>query len=81
MVAATPLAVKQSYKCWHAWFAQDARTGRYSAGMTNYTDTYLYEHRAWKCLQAHLTPLAPEHWPNDSTIVSAYIKGKRQARP
>ena len=49
-----------------------------TTGMANYTDTYLYEHGAWKCIQAQITPVAPEHWPVDSTIISVYIKGKRQ---
>lgn len=61
--------------------ATNKHTERYngveSTGMTNYTDTYLFEHGAWKCLQAQLTPVAPEHWPADNTIVSVYIKGKQ----
>ena len=58
----------------------ERHNGVETTGMTNYTDTYVYEHGAWKCIQAHLTPIAPEHWPPDSTIVSVYIKGKCQAR-
>ncbi len=48
--------------------------------MTMYTDTYLYENGAWKCIQAQLTALAPEHYPADDTIVSVYIEGKLQPR-
>jgi len=40
----------------------------------------LFEDGAWKCIQAQLTPVAPEHWPADDTIISVYIEGKRQAR-
>lgn len=58
----------------------ERHNGVETTGMTNFTDTYVYEHGAWKCIQAHLTPVAPEHWPPDSTIVSVYIKGKCQAR-
>ncbi len=54
------------------------RDGRETTGMTAYTDTYLFEGGAWKCIQAQLTPVAPENWPDDRTIVSVYIKGKRQ---
>ena len=54
------------------------RDGNEVTGMTMYTDTYLFENSAWKCIQAHLTSVAPEHYPSDDTIVSVYIEGKRQ---
>jgi len=57
------------------------RDGQEVTGMTMYTDTYLFENGAWKCIQAQLTPVAPEHQPADDTIVSIYIEGKRQQRP
>jgi transcriptional regulator with XRE-family HTH domain len=57
------------------------RDGKEVTGMTMYTDTYLFENGAWKCIQAQLTPVAPEHQPSDDTIVSVYIEGKRQERP
>ena len=50
--------------------------GKQVVGMTAYTDTYLREAGEWKCIQAQLTPVAPEHWPGDETIVSVYIKGQ-----
>lgn len=56
------------------------RDGKESTGMTMYTDTYLFENGAWKCIQAQLTPVAPEHQPADDTIISVYIEGKRQER-
>lgn len=56
------------------------RDGKEAAGMTMYTDTYLFEDGAWKCIQAQLTSVAPEHQPADDTIVSVYIEGKRQDR-
>jgi len=49
-------------------------------GMTMYTDTYLFENGAWKCIQAQLTTVAPEHQPADDTIVSVCIEGQRQER-
>lgn len=52
--------------------------GRDETGMTTYTDTYLYQHGAWKCIQAQITPVAPGKEPADGTIVSVYIKGVRQ---
>lgn len=57
------------------------RDGKETTGMTMYTDTYLFENGAWKCIRAQLTSVAPEHQPADDTIVSVYIEGKRQARP
>jgi hypothetical protein len=38
------------------------------------------ENGAWKCIQAQLTSVAPEHQPADDTIISVYIEGKRQER-
>jgi ketosteroid isomerase-like protein len=57
------------------------RDGNEVTAMTMYTDTYLFEDGAWKCIQAQITPVAPEHQPPDDTIVSVYIEGKRQDRP
>src|SRR5215218_9735666 len=56
------------------------RDGTEVTGMTTYTDTYLFAHGAWKCIQAQLTAVAPEHFPSDDTIVSVYIDGKLQPR-
>ena len=56
------------------------RDGKEVTGMTTYTDTYLFEDGAWKCIQAQLTSVAPEHQPADDTIISVYIDGKRQER-
>jgi ketosteroid isomerase-like protein len=57
------------------------RDGQEVTAMTMYTDTYLFENGAWKCIQAQLTPVAPEHYPSDDTIVSVYVEGQRQERP
>ena len=54
--------------------------GKQVTSMTMYTDTYLLEDGAWKCIQAQLTSVAPEHQPADDTIISVYIEGKRQER-
>ena len=56
------------------------RDGKEVTGMTTYTDTYLFEDGAWRCIQAQLTSVAPEHQPADDTIISVYIDGKRQER-
>lgn len=50
-------------------------------GMTMYTDTYLLERGKWTCIQAQITPVAPENYPSDDTIVNVYIEGKLQKRP
>ncbi|XIA66960.1 nuclear transport factor 2 family protein [Bradyrhizobium sp. TZ2] len=55
------------------------RDGNEVTGMTAYTDTYLFEDGAWKCIQAQLTPVAPEHYPADDTIVMCTSR-KAQAR-
>jgi hypothetical protein len=56
------------------------RDGKDVTGMTMYTDTYLFENNAWKCIQAQLTAVAPEFYPADDTIVNVYIEGKLQPR-
>ena len=56
------------------------KDGVETVGMTMYTDTYVREDGAWKCIQAQLTSVAPEHYPADDTIVSVYIEGKLQQR-
>ena len=48
------------------------------AGMSTYTDTYLYEGGAWKCIQAQITPVAPNREPGDDTVIAVYINGVRQ---
>lgn len=52
--------------------------GRETAAMSTYTDAYVYERGLWKCIQAQITPVAPDQEPSDDTIISVYIKGVRQ---
>ena len=47
-------------------------------GMSQYTDTYVKENGRWKCIQAQITNVAPEHFPGDETIVKKYINGRLQ---
>ena len=47
-------------------------------GMTMYTDTYVQENGAWKCVQAQITPVSPANYPPDETIVKKYVKGRIQ---
>ena len=47
-----------------------------TTGMTMYTDTYVREDGAWKCVQAQITPVAPANYPPDETIVKKYVKGE-----
>jgi Domain of unknown function (DUF4440) len=47
-------------------------------GMTCYTDTYVYSGGQWLCVLAQLTPVAPENYPQDDTIVVKYLRGVRQ---
>lgn len=54
------------------------KNGAERTGMTLYTDTYLLENGEWKCVLAQSTPVAPEHYPGDDTIVETYVRGQRQ---
>jgi ketosteroid isomerase-like protein len=56
------------------------RDGNELTAMTTYTDTYVFEDGAWKCIQAQIQAVAPEFYPADDTIVSVYIDGKLQPR-
>ena len=51
------------------------RDGVETLGMTCYTDTYVRVGAAWLCILAQLTPVAPENYPPDDTIVVKYIRG------
>ena len=48
-------------------------------GMTMYTDTYLRTDGRWLCIQAQLTPVAPENFTADTAIVCRYVRGVQQA--
>lgn len=52
--------------------------GHDETSMTTYTDTYLFEAGAWKCIQAQITPVASGKESADDTIVSVYLNGVRQ---
>jgi ketosteroid isomerase-like protein len=54
------------------------KDGVESVAMTMYTDVYVHENGAWKCIQAQITPVAPANYPPDETIVKKYVKGKLQ---
>lgn len=45
-------------------------------GMTRYTDVYLRTRGRWLCVLAQMTPLAPEHFPPDDTVVVRYLRGR-----
>lgn len=49
--------------------------GDETTGMSTYTDTYIMDGGAWKCIQAQITVVAPENYPGDETIVRKYVKG------
>jgi ketosteroid isomerase-like protein len=54
------------------------KDGVESTGMTMYTDTYVHQNGAWKCIQAQITSVAPANYPPDETIVKKYVRGKAQ---
>ena len=49
-----------------------------TTGMTMYTDIYVRQGGAWKCIQAQITPVAPANYPPDETIVRKYVRGKAE---
>ncbi|MGL4488920.1 MAG: nuclear transport factor 2 family protein [Rhizobiaceae bacterium] len=53
--------------------------GKDITGMTTYTDIYIREGGKWLCIQAQLTSVTPDNYPNDSSIISTYIRGKLQS--
>jgi ketosteroid isomerase-like protein len=55
------------------------KDGIETVGMTMYTDTYVREDGAWKCIQAQITPVQPGHYPPDETIVKKYVNGVAEA--
>ena len=54
------------------------REGAETTGMTCYTDTYVRSSGQWLCILAQLTPVAPENYPADDTIVVKYLHGVLQ---
>jgi len=52
------------------------KDGVETVAMTMYTDIYVQEDGAWKCIQAQITPVAPANYPPDETIVKKYVKGE-----
>ena len=55
------------------------RDGAEVHGMTAYTDVYVRTPTGWQCILAQLTPVLPENFPSDDTIVVRYLRGVRQA--
>jgi hypothetical protein len=47
------------------------------AQMSTYTDTYVLRDGRWTCIQAQISPVAPDQEPDDDTIVSVYLNGVR----
>ena len=54
------------------------REGKEVLGMTCYTDSYVRTDGVWLCALAQITPVSPENYPTDDTIVVKYIRGRLQ---
>ena len=54
------------------------RGGEEVTSMSTYTDTYVFEHSRWQCVQAQITPVTEGNEPADDTVVSVWIMGVRQ---
>jgi hypothetical protein len=52
--------------------------GKETLGMTCYTDTYVRVGEKWLCILAQLTPVQPDNYPGDETIVVKYLNGVLQ---
>jgi hypothetical protein len=46
--------------------------GKEITGMSMYTDTYIKENGQWKCVQAQISKVSPQHYAGDETIVRKY---------
>jgi ketosteroid isomerase-like protein len=46
--------------------------GKEVTGMTIYTDTYVRVNGQWRCVQAQITPVSPENFRGDDSIVRKY---------
>ena len=46
--------------------------------VATYTDTYVRREGTWSCIQAQVTPVSEAHHPGDDTIVSVYLRGRKQ---
>jgi hypothetical protein len=55
------------------------QNGRDLLGMTCYTDSYVRTDGTWLCALAQITPVSPENYPGDDTIVVKYIRGQLQS--
>jgi catechol 2,3-dioxygenase-like lactoylglutathione lyase family enzyme len=56
------------------------RDGEDEVGMSAYTDVYLLEDGAWRCIQAQITEVAPGCEPSDATILRVYRHGVLEGR-
>lgn len=54
--------------------------GGEESGMATYTDAYVFEDGAWKCIQAQITNVGAGNEPPDASIISVYVRGVRQER-
>lgn len=52
--------------------------GADEAGMASYTDVYVRENGRWLCIHAQISNVAPDHWPDDRSIVCRYRMGIRE---
>jgi len=48
------------------------KDGKEVTGMSMYTDTYVKENGAWKCVQAQITKVSPANYSGDETIVKKW---------
>lgn len=46
--------------------------GKEVTGMSMYTDTYVRVNGQWRCVQAQITPVSPENFRDDDSIIRKY---------
>lgn len=60
------------------YFVVVSDDGEKQERMSRYTDTYVYTDEGWRCVQAQITPLLPEHLTGADSVVSTYVRGVKQ---
>jgi hypothetical protein len=51
------------------------KDGKETTGMTIYTDTYIKENGAWKCIQAQITRVDEKYYRGEDKVARKYIDG------
>lgn len=56
------------------------QNGTDTTSFSTYTDVYLFQDNAWRCIQAQISPMPDQYAPPDDTMVSVYRRGVMQPK-